>query len=417
MSRSVVQGGWAVLRLRKFRLALMSRFLLTIAFQMLGVAVGWQVYAITGDPLDLGWVGLVQFVPILLLGLLGGHVADNFNRIHVLTACLGLVLVCCVALSVLAMSEVAAVWPILMVLAMLSVARAFYAPTAQALLSNIVSQEQLPNAVGWWTTVWQIATVAGPAAGGLVLIAGSDWVYACAALLTGLSISLMVQIRIGTRPRRREPVSWAALTGGLRYVWSNKVILGAISLDLVAVLLGGVTALLPIFATDILGVGPVGYGWLRSAPAVGAVCTGLVLAQFPIRRKIGRTMIGAVAVYGVATLVFGLSELYVLSLAMLAVAGAADMVSVFVRHNLIQLATPDEMRGQVAAVSSVFIVGSNELGEFESGALAALIGVVPCVIVGAVGTLVVTGASWVLFPELRRTDRPRDAFRAALPSD
>ncbi len=409
MASPLFSSGWAVLAERNFRLLLATRFLVTLAFQMVAVAVGWQVYAITGNPLDLGWVGLVQFVPILTLSLLGGHVADSYNRVHVLSASLVLALLCCVAFAALAASQLTTIWPILLVLSIISVVRAFYAPTAQALLPNLVSEDQLPNAVAWGGTTWQIAIIVGPALGGIILIAGSDWVYGISAVLTGVAMVLTLRIRAGGRPPERNRVSWQRLTGGLRYVWQNKPILTAISLDLVAVLLGGVTALLPIFATDILGVGPVGYGWLRAAPAIGAVVTGFVLAQFPIRRRIGRAMTGGVALYGLATLGFGLSDLFALSLAMLVLAGAADMVSVFVRHNLIQLATPDSMRGRVAAVSSVFITGSNELGEFESGALAALIGVVPCVVVGAVGTLLVTGASWALFPALRRIDRPRDA--------
>jgi MFS family permease len=409
MSEGHAASGWALLRHGPFSLLLTAKLFSTLAFQMIGVAVGWQVYQITGDPLDLGWVGFVQFVPILVLGIFGGHVADNFNRVRVLSLSLVLVLACSIALTVLALDELRAIWPILLTLATLSISRAFYSPASQALLPNIVSRQELPNAVAWTTSIFQIGTIAGPAIAGLILLFGTMWVYAAAAALCAVSLLLTMRIKAVQPPARGETANLRTLTSGLSYVWRNKIILGAISLDLAAVLVGGVTALLPIFAADILGVGPAGYGVLRSAPAIGALLTGLVLAQRPIRTGVGKAMFAAVALYGVATLIFGLSSSFELSVAMLAMAGAADMVSVFVRHNLIQLATPDHMRGRVAAVSSVFITGSNELGEFESGAVAALIGVVPCVVVGAGATLVITALWWRMFPALRKVSRPDDA--------
>lgn len=402
-------SGWAVLGVADYRRFILARLCGNLGIQMINAAVGWQVYQLTGDPLYLGLVGLVQFLPILVLGFPAGHVADTRERTTVLRLCLGLELVCAAILGILAFSGGGAVWPILSTLALLAVGRAFHAPASHALLANLVPKELLPSAIGWSSTVWQAATIAGPALGGLLLIFGSGWVYGLASAL--LLAATILTARIAPRGvPGSAAMDWLALTGGIRYVWRTKVILGAISLDLAAVLLGGATALLPAFASDILQVGPAGYGWLRAAPAVGAVLTGLYLAQRPIRRRLGVTMLMGVGVYGAAILAFGLSTAFWLSLLALAVSGAADMFSVFVRHSLVQLATPDAMRGRVAAVNSVFITASNELGEFESGIVAALIGVVPCVVAGAIGTLLVAAAAPYLFPALRVIDRIEDVL-------
>lgn len=397
-----------VLAHRDFRLYALARLGSTLGIQMLAVGVGWQVYSLTGDPFDLGLVGLAQFLPILCFGLAGGHVADHRERVSTLTRAISISATVCVLLAAYALSGGAKVWPILLLLAVHATAMAFYWPAGQALLRHLVPTKQVPNAIAVNTTVWHSASVIGPALGGVVLLAGELWVFAAAAGLMLAAAFLMSRV-----PPRPVPAaagfSWLALTGGLRYVWHNKIILGAISLDLVAVLLGGVTALLPIFASDILGVGPSGYGWLRAAPAVGAITVGLYMTRWPLRRHVGKAMFAGVAAYGVTTLVFGLSSWFWLSFLMLALAGAADMVSVFVRHNLVQLATPDAMRGRVGAVNSVFISASNELGEFESGVVAAWIGVVPCVVVGAVGTILCTALWMKMFPSLRQVDRPEDA--------
>lgn len=398
-----------VLGHRDFRLYATARLSSTLGIQVLSVSVGWQVYSITGDPLDLGLVGLVQFLPILCLGLLGGHAADHRERVRTLTLALSASTAVAVGLLLYILGGAPKVWPILLLLTVHGAGLAFYQPAAQALLRHLVPREHVPNAIALNTTVWHLASVVGPALGGLALTAGESWAFGLAAIL--LLSAVLLMSRVPPRPVAAQAGSfnWLALTGGLRYVWRNKIILGAISLDLVAVLLGGVTALLPIFASDILGVGPSGYGWLRAAPAVGAICIGLYMTRWPLRRRIGTAMFAGVAGYGLATLVFGLSTWFWLSFVMLAVAGAADMVSVFVRHNLVQLATPDAMRGRVGAVSSVFISASNELGEFESGALAAWIGVISCVVVGAVGTVLATALWMKLFPTLVRVDRPEDA--------
>lgn len=405
--------GWAVFQYRDFTLYVLARLFATLAFQMMGTAVGWQVYSITGDPLDLGFVGLVQFIPILLFGIIGGQTADQFERRNIMVVCLVLSLICSAGLAVLSTSELTDIWPILAVLAIFSIGRAFHAPASQAFMPNLVPFNVLPSAVGWNSSLWQIGTIGGPALAGLLLIFGTTLVYAATAALTALAVGLTILIK--KRPLKnpsKRNLSWQELTLGLSYVWGNKPVLGAISLDLVAVLLGGVTALLPIFAADILGVGATGYGWLRAAPAIGAVMMALTIAQKPIRRNMGKAMFTGVGIYGLATLIFALSANYWLSLIMLIVAGCADMISVYVRQNLVQVATPDAMRGRVGAVNSVFITASNELGEFESGALAALIGVVPCVVVGAVGTLTVTLLWSRLFPALRAYDRPEDPLNA-----
>lgn len=405
--------GWAVFQYRDFTLYVIARLFATLAFQMMGTAVGWQVYSITGDPLDLGFVGLVQFVPILLFGIIGGQTADRYERRNIMIACLSLAFLCTFGLLALSTIELTNIWPILAVLTVFSIGRAFHAPASQALMPNLVPFNVLPSAVGWNSSLWQIGTIGGPALGGLLLIFGTSVVYAVTAAFTALTIILTLFIK--KRPLAspsKQKLSWQELTLGLSYVWGNKPVLGAISLDLVAVLLGGVTALLPIFATDILGVDATGYGWLRAAPAIGAVLMALSIAQKPIRRNMGKAMFMGVGIYGLATLIFALSANYWLSLSMLIVAGSADMISVYVRQNLVQVATPDAMRGRVGAVNSVFITASNELGEFESGALAALIGVIPCVVVGAVGTLTVTVLWSRFFPALRAYDRPEDPLDA-----
>ncbi|MFZ5609324.1 MAG: MFS transporter [Pseudomonadota bacterium] len=408
MSEAANISGWAVFAHRDFRLFLLARLSWTMAFQMLGAAVGWQIYRLTGRALDLGLAGLAQFVPILLFSLPAGQVADRFDRVRVIRACLVLCFICAVLLAGLTLLATPAVGQILAVLALLATAVAFFGPAAQALMPNLVPRSHIPSAVGWHSTAWQVGTISGPALAGILLLVGEAWVYAVIGFLFALPLLLVARLAPRPAAGSKEPLDWASLTSGLRYVWRTRLVLGAISLDLVAVLLGGVTALMPIFASDILGVGAVGYGWLRAAPAIGAALTALTLAQWPVRAKLGRAMLWGVGVYGLATLIFGFSTLYPLSLIMMILAGGADMMSVFVRNNLIQLATPDALRGRVGAVSSIFVTASNELGEFESGALAALIGVVPCVIVGAAGTLLAVALWPRLFPAFAKVVRIED---------
>ncbi|MBS0395991.1 MAG: MFS transporter [Proteobacteria bacterium] len=396
----------AVLAQRPFTRFLTARFAGSLAAQMQTVAVGVQVYELTHDPLDLGLVGLSQFAPFLLFVLLAGHAADRLSRKRIVFACFVLQLGCSAALAGLTHAGLAHTWPVFSVMAVLGSARAMMAPASQALMPNLVPQALFGRAVGINSGLWQVATIAGPAVGGaLYAAAGPGGVYGAAAALNAVAVLATAAIAAPAQPAPTAPTSWHTLLEGLRFVWRRHGVLGAISLDLFAVLFGGATALLPAYATDVLGVGVTGLGWLRAAPGIGAALMAAALAARPISRRAGRAMFAGVAVFGVATVVFGLSRSYWLSLVALAALGAADMVSVFVRHLLVQLETPDAMRGRVGAVSWLFIGASNELGEFESGITAAWWGLVPAVVVGGAATLAVAALWARLFPELRRLDR------------
>ena len=369
------------------------------------VAVGWQVYEITRDPLDLGLIGLSQFLPFVLLVLPAGHFADRHLRQKLLSACYGLMLVCALLLLAFSLSELQVVWPVFAVMVLFGVARAFAMPTGQALLPNVVPPALFGRAVAVNSTTWQLSTIAGPAIGGIVYLFGAPVVYATVALLLAAAVVLMFGVRAPAPARSAQSITFDSLLEGLRFVFQRKIILGAISLDLFAVLFGGAVALLPAYASDILKVGPDGLGLLRAAPGVGAVIVALLFTWKPLAQRVGPAMLWGVALFGVSTVIFGLSESFVVSLAALAVLGAADMVSVYIRHMLVQLETPDEIRGRVSAVSAVFIGASNELGEFESGVTAAWWGVRPAVVVGGVVSIAIAGlwARW--FPQLARLDR------------
>jgi hypothetical protein len=371
---------------------------------MLGVAVGWQVYAVTRRPLDLGYVGLVQFVPAFAFSVIAGNVADRFDRARLVALCNVALAACAIALSAIASRGVA---PIYVVLFFVGLARAFSAPAGQALVPGLVPAEHFPNAVTWGSTVWQVSTIVGPSVGGIVYGAahGATWVYAACGGLFALGSLLDFAIRPRPFADDAASVSWDTILAGFRYVRAHRIILGSVSLDLFAVLLGGATALLPVYASDILRVGPLGLGVLRSGPAIGASATAIALAYRPLKRRAGPTMLGCVALFGGATVVFGLSHNFALSFASLLVLGGSDMVSVVVRSTVVQLRTPHEMRGRVSAVNMMFIVASSELGEFESGATAAWFGAVPAVILGGVGTLAVVALYALFFPELRAVDR------------
>lgn len=379
-----------------------ARVATAIAFQMVGVAVGWQIYALTGSAWYLGLVGLAQFLPMFCLTLLVGYVADRFDRRIVSRTCQILE---GAATAVLALGS-AAGWltkdNILFIVFLIGAARAFEGPTMLALLPQLVADTILPRAVTVSASAMQTAMIVGPAVGGLLYVLGPATVYSVAALLffaasVFLSLFQITQIRV-----QPERISIASIGAGISFIWKRKEILGAISLDLFAVLLGGATALLPIYARDVLGTGPWGLGILRATPAVGALAMSIWLAHHPLRRRVGRTMFIAVAVFGAATIVFAVSTSFAVSLAALFVLGASDVISVVIRQSLVQLETPDEMRGRVSAVNSMFIGTSNQLGEFESGVTAALFGVVPSVILGGVGTLLVV-LLWIrFFPELMR---------------
>ena len=377
-----------------------SRLAGTSANQMLMVAIGWQMYDLTRSAWDLGLVGLLQFLPALLLVLVAGHVVDRFHRARI-------VAVCMVAQTLIAAVLCFSVWhgwasrELLLALSVaLGTVKAFQMPAQQALTPLLVPPALLPRALAFSAAGMQGAIVAGPALGGFIYVAGAQVVYGVCTALFAIAGVLVARVHYEHAPRPAQVVTLDTLLGGVRFVSQRPVVLGAISLDLFAVLLGGATALLPIFAKDVLHTGPWGLGLLRAAPAAGALVLSLVLSRWPITRRAGRVLLSAVAVYGAATLVFGLSTSFGLSLAALAVAGAADMISVVIRQSLVQLDTPDEMRGRVSAVNSVFIGASNQLGEFESGATAAWLGPVGSVLLGGVGTLLVA-VMWIrLFPQL-----------------
>ena len=392
-------------RQRAFIQLWFSRLSGTSANQMLMVALGWQMYDLTGSAWDLGLVGLYQFMPALLLSLIAGHVVDRFHRARIVAACLALQAVVAAVLLAGTAGHWASRDLLLVTSALLGTARAFQMPAQQALTPMLVPQAMLPRAMAFSSVGMQVAIIGGPALGGLLFAAGAAVVYGTCLLLLAVGGVLVLGLRYDHVPPPREAISVRTLLAGVSFIWQRKVILGAVSLDLFAVLLGGATALLPMFAKDILHVGPMGLGLLRAAPAAGALLMSLVLTRWPLEHRVGRRLLASVAVYGACTLVFGLSTSFVLSLVMLAVSGAADMVSVVVRQTLVQLETPDAMRGRVGAVNSVFIGASNQLGEFESGASAAWLGPVGSVVLGGVGTLLIA-ASWLkLFPALAKRDR------------
>lgn len=384
-----------------------SRFLVTNGIQMLSVAVGWQIYEMTGKAISLGYVGLAQFAPVMLLSLAAGHAADRISRRTILAGCNLLFAVCAAVLAVGTQGGWLGPNAIYAVLVGLGLARAFAGPASAALLPQIVSEESFPRAVAMASTSWQAAVIIGPAAGGLVYGAVHDAtvVYGIAAVLGLVAFALIGGIQVGPPAGSREQNSMRQVFAGVKYVFRQKIVLGSITLDLFAVLLGGAVALLPVFARDVLHVGPRGFGLLRTAPAVGAALMAIVLTRHPIRRRAGVVMLAGVACFGVSTVVFALSTSFWLSLAALAMGGAADMASVVVRATLIQLATPDAMRGRVSAVERIFVGASNELGEFESGVTAAWWGAVPAALYGGIATCIVVALSLVTFPALRRVDR------------
>ena len=387
-----------------FRYYLTARFLTAMASEMQAVAVAWQIYGLTHRPLDLGLVGLAQFLPGILLFLLAGHTADRVPRRRILLTCYLGFSICSMLLLTFTLRGLTGVYPIYLALLLNGIVRAFNGPASQAFLPLLVPSEHFPNAVAWASSSFQTATIIGPAVGGLLygLTGAPTPVYACAALAYLTAFVLMSMVRVETKKVPFKAASVEMVLEGLRFMGRNKLVLGAISLDLFAVLLGGAVALLPVYAREILHVGASGLGILRSAPGVGAVTMAIILAHWPLRRREGATMLWCVSGYGIATIVFGLSRNLALSLTALSLIGACDMVSVIVRHTMIQLGTPDEMRGRVSAVNMVFIGASNEVGQFESGLTAQWFGAVPAVILGGVGTIVVVTLWAWLFPPLRQ---------------
>jgi len=398
-------NGFSVLRHRNFSFYLTARIFGTLAVQMQNVAIGWQVYASTHNLFYLGMIGLAQFAPFLLLILPAGHVADQFNRKYIITMCLGMQLLVGLMLLAFTAADLTVVWPVFAVLVLFGSARAFMGPATQAILVNLVPQQDFSKAVALSSSAFHVAVILGPTLGGLLYIYGPTAVYTVASVLLLVSVVLMSMTKAPAQSAKREPATWHSVLEGLRFVFSRPIVLGAISLDLFAVLFGGATALLPALAHDVLHVGPTGLGLLRTAPGAGAALCSIALAFMPITRRVGLWMFGGVAVFGLGTIVLGATSTFIVALVALLLMGAGDMISVYVRHLLVQYETPDAIRGRVSAVNSVFIGASNELGEFESGVTAGWFGLTRAVIFGGVATLFVTGLWIKLFPVLSRMDR------------
>ena len=392
-------------RERSFMRMWMARLFGTAGSQMLLVAIGWHMYDLTASAWDLGLVGLYQFVPALILALYAGHVVDRHHRGRIVALCYAVQAVVALVLLSAHQSGHDSRFLLLALSVVLGSVRAFQMPAQQSLTPMLVPALMLPRAMAFSSAGMQGAIIGGPALGGLLFAAGTGVVYGASLLLFGIGCVLVARLRYVQPLRVREPVTLATVFAGVDFIWRRKPVLGAISLDLFAVLLGGAVALLPISATDILQTGPWGLGLLRSAPAVGALIASVMLTRRPIERHVGRTLLLAVALFGLCMVVFGISRSFTVSLIALAISGGADMVNVVIRQTLVQLETPDAMRGRVSAVNSIFIGASNQLGEFESGATAALLGPVGSVVLGGVGTIVVAAAWFRLFPSLAKRDR------------
>lgn len=397
---------------RAFVLFWAAKFIDVLAVQVQAVAIAWQVYALARQShgigeaaLIVGLIGLAQFIALLSLTLFAGEAADRHDRRTIMILALLVEIACAGGLFMLAQDGHPELWPIIALALIFGGARAFFSPASGAMGPMLVPRELLPKAIAWNSLAWQSASIVGPALGGILCAFSAATAYGAALGLYALSVALLLCIRANTKPEVQAGSRKELILEGLSYVWTNKIVLGAISLDLFAVLLGGATALLPVFARDILHVGASGFGILKAAPAIGASSMAIFLAVFTIKRRAGLYMFSAVAVFGIATIVFGLSKLLWLSVAALAVLGAADMISVYVRQTLVQIVTPDAMRGRVSAVSGLFIGASNELGEFESGVAARLLGPVGAAVFGGVGALAVTAIWASLFPALRKADR------------
>jgi MFS family permease len=404
MSMTPADDRFAAFRHRSYTLFFFARFLVAFAIQIISVSVGWQIYEVTNNALYLGAIGLVQFMPALLLILVTGSVADRYNRRAIVAICMIISALCAAALLGLTLADAFSPIPVLAILTIFGIERAFMGPAVQSLSPNLVPERDLPNSFAWNSTSWQTASIVGPVAGGLLFGLGATIAYSVALVFMIAGALLVFMIPKPAQRTVSEPKTWSYILAGFRFISREKVVLGAISLDLFAVLLGGAVALMPIFASEILVLGPFGLGLLRAAPGVGAIAMALYLAAFPIRHASGLKMFIGVAIFGMATLVFGLSETTWLSILALAAMGSGDMISVYVRETLIALWTPDEVRGRVNAVNSVFIGASNELGETRAGFMAWAFGAVPAVVIGGIGTLLVSIAWAGLFPKLRKID-------------
>ena len=401
---SSVPSAPGLLQQRPFVLFWLARVFTTAGYQMMALVIGWQLYQLTNSAFDLGLIGLIQFVPAVILTLLIGHVADRYDRrliIRVAQAAYALA-----ALSITTALVTHAVIPELLfgIVFLIGCARAFEVPTGSALVPALVPAPLVTRAVGGWASANQVAVVSGPALGGLLYAASPVAVAALCVLFFCTSITLVSFIVAKGSAATREPPTLGSVLAGLKFIATRRRLLGVITLDLFVVLLGGATALLPIYARDILAAGPIGLGLLRSAPAAGALITSIVLSNHPVERHIGRKMFAVVAIYGVTTIAFALSTWFPLSLMMLAVLGASDALSVVIRFSLVQIETPDDKRGRVSAINYLFVGSSNTLGEFESGTVAAWLGPVSSVLIGGLGSLLIAGVWMLLFPDLRRID-------------
>ena len=395
----------SVLRHPPFVLFWFARVAATVGYQMLIVAVGWQLYELTSDPFDLGLIGLIQFIPAILLVLVIGQAADRYDRRLLLVGCQAIEAVAVTTLLAAVLAGAMTRELILGAAFIMGVARAFEMTVMQIMVPSLVPLQLVPRAVAGSASANQTATIAGPALGGFLYAAGPAIVYGACLSLFLLAGALLMLVRIERAAPAREPFSPKVFFAGFSYIRSHPVILGVISLDLFAVLLGGVTALLPVFARDIYAAGPWALGLLRAAPAVGALAMALALTRWSFERGTGKIMFAVVAMYGIATIVFALSGSFVIAIAALIVLGASDMVSVVLRMTLVQLGTPDVVRGRVTAVNGLFIGASNQLGEFRAGAMASWFGAVPAVLIGGVGTLLIAAIWMRLFPDLARVDR------------
>ena len=403
-----------LLQQRPFVLFWIGRVASSIAYQMLALVIGWQVYEITNSAFDLGLVGLIQFVPAVVLTLLVGHAADRYDRRLLIRGAQGVYVVAALMLTIAMLTGLLSRNLLFVAVFLIGCGRIVEATTMSALVPALVPPRLISRAVAAWTSANQSAIICGPALGGLIYAFNPVLVTSLCVVFFATAITLISFVQPRLLSEAREPPTFSSILAGFHYIRTRRRLLGVITLDLFVVLLGGVTALLPIFARDILQVGPIGLGLLRSAPAVGALTTALVLSRYPIERRIGPKMFAVVAIYGIATIVFGLSTWFPLSLLALAVLGASDAVSIVVRFSLVQIETPDAMRGRVSAINYLFVGSSNTLGDFEAGAVAALVGAVPSVLIGGFGSLAIAGLWMLLFPDLRRIDRfePPDEKRA-----
>jgi MFS family permease len=396
---------WTILRYRDFAVVCGARFAVTLAMHMQNVAIGWYVYDVTRNPFALGFLGLAGFIPTVALMLVTGHVADRVDRRLILICSSIAMAATALALLVLVWAGAGTVWPVYFILVFFAAARSFFNPSSQAMVPNLVPPAELPSAIAFSSGTFQAAVIGGPALGGLLYAVDPRLPFGMSLIFNVVAALSAVAIRHRSAATPKQPATWRTLIAGFEFALARPVVLGAISLDMFAVLFGGVVALLPIYAKDVLEVGPWGLGLLRSAPAIGAVAMATALASTAlIKRQAGTRLFVGVAAYGLATAIFGLSTSFILSLVCLTIVGAADMVSVVIRHTMVQAETPDDLRGRVAAVNTLFISTASELGQLRAGVLAGFLGAVPAVVIGGVGAVLIALLWSQLFPSLRDRD-------------